>query len=91
MVKRQSSRLLITALPQISTPSLSSQQSSRRRAGYGGRFAGAEDEILPAVLLGVDEGVNLFLDETWRLSGRYVPAFLRRYLFVFAQNDAGTS
>ncbi|WP_425073763.1 SapC family protein [Sagittula sp. S175] len=52
-------------------------------------FAGTEEEILPAVLLGVDEGVNLFIDDAGRWSGRYIPAFLRRYPFVFAQNDAG--
>ena len=52
-------------------------------------FAGTEDEILPAVLLGVDQGVNLFLDDRSRWSGRYIPAFLRRYPFVFAQSDAG--
>lgn len=52
-------------------------------------FAGTDEEILPAVLLGVDEGANLFLDDKGRWSGRYIPAFLRRYPFVFAQNDAG--
>lgn len=52
-------------------------------------FAGTEEEILPAVLLGVDEGGNLFLDDKGRWTGRYIPAFLRRYPFVFAQNDAG--
>lgn len=52
-------------------------------------FAGIEEDILPAVLLGVGEGGNLFLDDKGRWSGRYIPAFLRRYPFVFAQNEEG--
>jgi hypothetical protein len=52
-------------------------------------FAGTEDEVLPAVLLGVEEGSNLFVTQGGRWTGQYIPAFLRRYPFVFAQNDAG--
>ena len=52
-------------------------------------FAGTEAEILPAVLLGVEEGSNLFLAENGRWNGSYIPAFLRRYPFVFAQDEAG--
>ncbi|MBP0484420.1 SapC family protein [Sagittula salina] len=52
-------------------------------------FAGTEEEILPAVLLGVEDGANLFIADNGRWTGRYIPAFLRRYPFVFAQNEAG--
>lgn len=47
-------------------------------------FAGVGDKIVPAVLLGLDAGTNRFLDDEGNWTGRYVPAFLRRYPFVFA-------
>jgi hypothetical protein len=55
-------------------------------AEYAIVFAGSEDEIVPAVILGVRDSENLFLaqDGTW--SGRYVPAFVRRYPFVFSHS-----
>ncbi len=52
-------------------------------------FAGQEEALMPAVVLGVRDGENAFLDahDRWRAS--YVPAFVRRYPFVFASNDDG--
>lgn len=49
-------------------------------------FAGAENEFLPAVILGVRGNENLFLaaDAQWR--GKYIPAFVRRYPFVFSRS-----
>ena len=51
-------------------------------------FAGTGEATTPVALLGLGAGENLFLgaDDAWQ--GRYVPAFLRRYPFVFA-GDAG--
>lgn len=51
-------------------------------------FAGEGDEIAPVALLGLQAGENLFVgqDGAWR--GRYIPAFLRRYPFVFASSGA---
>ncbi len=52
-------------------------------------FAGPEGgDLTPAVLLGVRGNENLFISgETGQWSAKYVPAFLRRYPFVFSQND----
>ena len=47
-------------------------------------FAGEGDDLTPVGLLGLEAGENLFLDTDNRWHGRYVPAFLRRYPFVFA-------
>lgn len=52
-------------------------------------FAGQGDEIIPAVLLGVRENENLFVDADGKWLGKYVPAFLRRYPFVFSSSDDG--
>lgn len=49
-------------------------------------FAGSGDTVMPAVILGLRGQENLFLaaDKTWKAS--YIPAFVRRYPFVFSSN-----
>lgn len=49
-------------------------------------FAGTDD-IMPAVVLGVRGNENLFIDADGNWTGSYVPAFIRRYPFVFAGAD----
>jgi hypothetical protein len=42
-----------------------------------------EDKFMPVVMLGLEEGKNLFVDgDTWRAS--YIPAIVRRYPFALA-------
>ena len=52
-------------------------------------FAGQGDTVMPSVVLGVRNGENRYVadDGTW--TARYVPAFLRRYPFVFSSTDQG--
>lgn len=50
-------------------------------------FAGEGDAVFPAVLLGLEDGSNLHVDATGGWTGSYVPAFLRRYPFVFSQSE----
>lgn len=45
-----------------------------------------EGEYLPLAVMGLKEGENLFVDESGRISARYIPAFIRRYPFVLAGN-----
>lgn len=52
-------------------------------------FAGQGEDVIPAVLLGIRENENLFIDESGKWLGKYVPAFLRRYPFVFSSTDDG--
>jgi hypothetical protein len=52
-------------------------------------FAGTGDVVTPAVLLGVRDEENLYLAEDGGWKARYVPAFLRRYPFVFSSRDEG--
>lgn len=47
-------------------------------------FAGDENSVLPAALLGLAEGQNSFVDAEGGWSAGYLPAFFRRYPFVFA-------
>lgn len=50
-------------------------------------FAGNNEAVFPAALMGVEESQNLYVDDQGAWTGRYIPAFLRRYPFVFAQSD----
>ncbi|WP_261842147.1 SapC family protein [Aliamphritea ceti] len=54
-------------------------------------FAGADDEILPVVVMGVREDENLYVAEDGSWDANYVPAFIRRYPFVFASTDDGST
>ena len=49
-------------------------------------FAGTDTEILPAVILGVRGNENLFLGRDSQWSAKYIPAFVRRYPFVFSRS-----
>jgi hypothetical protein len=58
-------------------------------AEYAIVFAGNEEAVMPAVILGMREQENLYLGPLGGWQAKYVPAFLRRYPFVFSSTDAG--
>ena len=43
------------------------------------------DAMVPAVIMGMRDGENLVINAEGKWQGRYVPAFLRRYPFVFSK------
>lgn len=49
-------------------------------------FAGDDDTVFPSVILGMRDNENGFVAEDGHWTGGYVPAFLRRYPFVFARS-----
>ena len=49
-------------------------------------FAGP-DIPMPAAILGVQQNKNLFVADDGHWQGRYIPAFVRRYPFVFSSNE----
>jgi hypothetical protein len=50
-------------------------------------FVGNPEGVMPAVILGLREGENLYLSSDGKWDARYVPAFVRRYPFVFSKSD----
>jgi hypothetical protein len=52
-------------------------------------FAGNKEGVMPAVILGLREGENLYLSHDGKWDARYIPAFVRRYPFVFAKSEDG--
>lgn len=50
-------------------------------------FAGEGDDLMPLALTGIKPNENLYLNADAKWTGRYVPAFFRRYPFIFARGD----
>lgn len=61
----------------------------RAAAEYAIVFTAAGEDVLPAAVLGLRPGQNLYLAPDGRWQGRYIPAFIRRYPFVFSTSDDG--
>ena len=53
-------------------------------------FVEEKDTVTPVAVTGLREGENAFVDELGNWTGRYVPAFLRRYPFVGVQGSEDT-
>ncbi|WP_322895966.1 MULTISPECIES: SapC family protein [unclassified Yoonia] len=73
----------LNSVPLLAAEFLSASQD------YAIVFASSEDSVFPAVLLGFEDGKNLFVSDDGAWGGGYVPAFLRRYPFVFAEDVQG--
>lgn len=75
----------LTAVP------LTAVEFPHAAAEYAIVFTGNEENVMPSVIMGVRQNENLYVkeDNTW--GAKYIPAFLRRYPFVFASNDEGKS
>ena len=52
-------------------------------------FTGTDEEVMPAAIMGVRNEENLYLapDSSWKAD--YIPAFVRRYPFVFSSTQDG--
>jgi hypothetical protein len=62
---------------------------SRAWRDYPIVFAEAGAETAPMALLGIEERQNIFISPHGRWDASYIPAFVRRYPFVFATADGG--
>jgi hypothetical protein len=54
-------------------------------------FAGSAEALTPVILLGFENQENVYLAEDGGWSAKYIPAFVRRYPFVFSRNEDGNS
>lgn len=53
-------------------------------------FADAGDEVLPLVILGLKDTENLYIESDGTWSAKYLPAFVRRYPFIFSASEDRT-
>jgi hypothetical protein len=54
-------------------------------------FAQTDEGMFPWAMMGLDTSTNLFVADDGSWTGGYVPAFLRRYPFVFASQPDSTT
>jgi hypothetical protein len=54
-------------------------------------FAGDEETVTPMLLLGMRKSENVFIGSDGSWEGKYIPAFVRRYPFVFSRSENGES
>ncbi|MEO8496666.1 MAG: SapC family protein [Planctomycetota bacterium] len=50
-------------------------------------FAGNAEAVAPVVILGLEGTKNEYVDEAGKWTADYIPAFVRRYPFVFSQQE----
>ncbi len=73
----------------VNSVPLTAVEFRRATPEYAVVFAGAGDAVVPVAILGVDADRNAFIKEDGTWDGKYIPAYVRRYPFVFASNDDG--
>ena len=54
-------------------------------------FAGTKESVLPCIVLGLQKNQNLFVTEEGKWDADYLPAFIRRYPFVFSESPENST
>lgn len=73
---------------QLSTVPLMAAEIPAAAGEYAIVFIGKGEQIMPAVILGLNAKENRYIDEHGVWQAAYVPAFIRRYPFVFTSPDS---
>jgi hypothetical protein len=71
---------------QVNSVPLVAVEFPHAAAEYSIVFAGEGEGMMPIVILGMREDENLYLDEANAWNAKYIPAFIRRYPFVFSSD-----
>ena len=75
---------------EVNSVPLMSAEFDLASAEYAIVFSGEGNEVMPAALLGIRDSENLYVDEHGAWNAKYIPAFVRRYPFVFSTQDKST-
>jgi hypothetical protein len=62
---------------------------AKAAAEYTLIFAGEGKKVVPSAVLGIQNDSNLYVDSNGKWASKYIPAFVRRYPFVFSSGDEG--
>jgi len=73
----------------VNSVPLTAIEFAQAAAEYPIVFAGTEEVVMPCVILGASASRNVFVTKAGAWLGKYIPAFVRRYPFVFAQDTTG--
>lgn len=68
---------------------LTTVEFTKAAAEYVIVFAGQNDAMAPYAVLGIRDGENSYIDSNGNFNASYIPAFIRRYPFVFTTFDEG--
>lgn len=74
---------------EVNSAPITAVEFAQAAAEYPVVFAGDDKRVFPAVVLGARLNENLFVDEAGKWTGKYIPAFVRRYPFVFSVDASG--
>jgi hypothetical protein len=69
----------------VNSVPLTASEFADAGAEYPIVFAGEGENVIPTAILGVAGEQNAYVGEDGTWTGRYIPAFIRRYPFVFSQ------
>ena len=70
----------------VNSVPLTAVEFAMASAEYAIVFAVTGDEVLPVAILGARKNENLYLAADGAWQAKYIPAFIRRYPFVFSAN-----
>jgi len=76
---------------QINSVPLTAVEFPSAAAEYSIVFAGSGDEVMPTAILGLRDKENLYVQEGGVWDAKYIPAFVRRYPFVFSSDADGST
>jgi hypothetical protein len=68
---------------------LTTVEFTKAAAEYVIVFAGQKNEMTPYAVLGIRDNQNSYVDDNGKFNASYIPAFIRRYPFVFTTYDEG--
>ncbi len=73
----------------VNSVPLTAVEFRRATPEYAVVFAGEGEAVIPVAILGAEAERNAFVNEDGTWDGAYIPAYVRRYPFVFASSDDG--
>ncbi|NEU80299.1 SapC family protein [Nostoc sp. UIC 10630] len=76
---------------QINSVPLMAVEFPKAVTEYAIVFTETETSVMAVAILGIKEQENLYLTEKGDWQAKYIPAFIRRYPFVFSSNDEGNT
>lgn len=72
---------------QVNSVPATTVEFSRAALEYVLVFASDNQHVMPAAILGIQNKQNNYIEKSGKWLGRYIPAFVRRYPFVFSSAD----
>jgi len=72
---------------QVNSVPLVAVEFPHAAAEYSIVFAGKDEAMMPITILGMRDNENLYLNEANGWDAKYIPAFIRRYPFVFSSSE----